>query len=89
MHRTGAFGNKVLSSSRNSILLTGNAGYDDMLHHQAKTYNDSKANRQLLKSYKDTMAEVRQQSQKFNQFADILFEEQEIQNLEKPEENES
>ena len=35
------------------------------------------------------MAEVRQQSQKFNQFADILFEEQEIQNLEKPEENES
>jgi hypothetical protein len=50
---------KVGSSSRNSVLLTGNAGYDEMLQFQARTHNDGKANRQLLKSYKDNMMEVR------------------------------
>lgn len=51
--------NTKLGSSRNSILLSGNAGYDEMMQYQARTQNDSKANRQLLKSYKDNMMEVR------------------------------
>jgi hypothetical protein len=49
----------MVGSSRNSVLLTGNAGYDEMLQFQARTHNDGKANRQLLKSYKDNMMEVR------------------------------
>lgn len=37
-----------------------------MLHYQARTQNDSRANRQLLKTYKDSMLEVRQRGLKFS-----------------------
>ena len=50
---------KKLGSSRNSVLLTGNGGYDEMMLFQARTQNDSKSNRNLFKSYKDNMIEVR------------------------------
>ncbi len=52
-------GDKKVGSSRNSVLLTGNAGYDEMMQVQARTQNDGKAKRQWLNSYKDTMMEVR------------------------------